>query len=177
MGGGRRAKGSVTARGRLLGCLATLRKPVRRGGAKLFAPPPPLPPSELSWETSHFLGVGSPRGALGRPFPAPSRQPAPRAAAGRASTPRVDPHPLVPMPVREKLSGCPWLELCRRSPVASAATPPGAVKFYVLKLQGLCASLVRNLFLWGRCLVRSFGMLPFALQLALEFFVVTFPVK
>jgi len=79
---------------------------------------------------------------LGPPFPAPPVQSAPRAAAGRASTPRVELHPVAPMPVREELSGCQWLELCRCSPVASAATAPGAFKFFARKLQGLCASLV-----------------------------------
>lgn len=131
-----------------------------------FSPPPPSPPSELSQDTSDFPGVRSSRGALGPPFPL---QPAPRAAAGLASTSRVGPHPLASMPVREELSGCRWLELCRCPPVASVATAPGAIKFYARTLQGLCVSLVRNLVLWGRCVVRSFGILPFSSQLALEF--------
>ncbi|VCW50401.1 unnamed protein product, partial [Gulo gulo] len=140
-GSGQRAEGGVSAGRQLLGCLATRRQPVHPGGAKLFSPPPPFPPLELSWETSPFPGAGSPRGALGPPCPARPLQPAPRAAARRASIPRVELHPLAPMPGREESSGCPWLELCRCSQVASAATAPGAVKFYARKSQGLCVTL------------------------------------
>lgn len=123
---------------------APLRRPAHRGGAGFSRPPPPPPPCALGalLDPLGFLPVGSPRVAFG--CRAPPRQPAPRAAsgtspgvAGWAGAPRVGRGPFAPMPRREELSGCRWLELRRCCPpVAIVARTPVTAQFYVRTLLG-----------------------------------------
>lgn len=143
----------------LPGCLATRRQPVHPGERSSSLHRRPFRPRSSPGKP-HLLPWSGSRGARSALLSLLVLFSLRRERLPVGPTPRVELHPLAPMPGRGESSGCRWLELCRCSQVASAATAPGAVKFYARKSQGLCGSLVRNLFLWGRCLVRSFWDAP-----------------